>query len=126
MSINYSKIHKFSIYLDHKSGCEQSRVTYHGCVAPFPYDIIGPAALSRYPNAEIIWAQEEPKNMGAYFYVKPRLMTGMVEIEKDGGPKVRPVTYVGRMPSAAPANGGMKQHLLDQRDILRKALGVDK
>jgi len=95
-------------------------------LAPFPYDIIGPAALSRYPNAEIIWAQEEPKNMGAYFYVKPRLMTGMVEIEKDGGPKARPVTYVGRMPSAAPANGGMKQHLLDQRDILRKALGVDK
>jgi len=93
-------------------------------LAPFPYDIIGPAALSRYPNAEIIWAQEEPKNMGAYFYVKPRLITAMAETEKDGGPKARQVHYVGRMPSAAPANGGMKQHLVDQRDILRKALGV--
>ena len=49
MSINYSKIHKFSIYLDHKSGCEQSRVTYHGCV--------GSVVAQRYTSDSL----EEPR-----------------------------------------------------------------
>ena len=33
----------------------------------------------RYPNAEVVWCQEEPKNMGAWFYVRPRLMTALKE-----------------------------------------------
>eukprot|EP00606_Chrysophyceae_sp_TOSAG23-5_P001557 GSChrysophyteH2.ASY1.ANO1.599.1 assembled CDS len=94
-------------------------------IAPFPYDIMS-TVIARYPEAEMVWCQEEPKNMGAYFYVKPRLATAMADLEKEGGPAERPLKYVGRMPSGAPANGGMKQHLSDQREILQKALNIDQ
>jgi 2-oxoglutarate dehydrogenase E1 component len=111
-------------------------------IAPFPYDLIT-TVLNRYPTAELVWCQEEPKNMGAYFYVKPRLHTAMIQIQieklQQGNSnsnnksnsnghshshEVRPLTYVGRMPSGAPAKGGMKQHLYDQKMLLRKALMI--
>ena len=41
-------------------------------IAPFPYDLIK-EETSRYPNAELIWAQEEHKNMGAWGFIQPRL-----------------------------------------------------
>jgi 2-oxoglutarate dehydrogenase E1 component len=94
-------------------------------IAPFPHDVLGPA-ISLYPNARVIWAQEEPKNQGAYYFVKPRLMTTMDYAEKEGGPRARQVEYVGRAPSAASASGAMKLHHLDQNDILRRALGIDQ
>ena len=43
-------------------------------ISPFPYDLVA-AELSRYPNAELVWTQEEPKNMGAWQYVQPRFST---------------------------------------------------
>jgi 2-oxoglutarate dehydrogenase E1 component len=43
-------------------------------IAPFPYPLID-IAIRRFPNAEIVWVQEEPKNMGAWTYVKPRFDT---------------------------------------------------
>ena len=47
-------------------------------IAPFPYDIVA-TAIQRYPNAELVWAQEEPRNMGAWTYVKPRFDTTLRE-----------------------------------------------
>ena len=41
-------------------------------ICPFPYDLVK-AECDRYPNAELVWAQEESKNMGAWTYVQPRL-----------------------------------------------------
>ena len=43
-------------------------------LAPFPYDLIT-MVLLKYPQAKLIWVQEEPKNMGAYGFVKPRFDT---------------------------------------------------
>ena len=43
-------------------------------IAPFPYDLVGPV-IERYPNAQLIWVQEEPKNMGAWGFVKLRFDT---------------------------------------------------
>lgn len=40
-------------------------------VAPFPYDLIM-KAIHEFPNAELVWVQEEPRNMGAWSYIKPR------------------------------------------------------
>jgi 2-oxoglutarate dehydrogenase E1 component len=54
-------------------------------IAPFPYDLVGPAIAS-YPNAEVLWVQEEPKNMGAWAYVKPRFDTAMRENGLDRSP----------------------------------------
>lgn len=36
--------------------------------------------VAQYSNAEVVWVQEEPKNMGAWLYVKPRLDTAMREL----------------------------------------------
>ncbi|CAE7352538.1 OGDHL, partial [Symbiodinium microadriaticum] len=71
-------------------------------IAPFPYDRII-KALSYYPNADVVWCQEEPKNMGAWSYVSPRLSTC---VESD-------VAFVGRPVSAAPATGSAQIHRED-------------
>lgn len=86
-------------------------------VAPFPFDLVGPA-LARYTNAEIIWCQEEPKNMGAWGYVHPRLLTTM----RENGLPVKPVSFVGRKPSSSPASGGYKLHQQEQKEIVEEAL----
>ncbi len=45
--------------------------------------------MAQYANAEVVWCQEEPKNMGAWPYVKPRLDTAMRELF---GREARPPT----------------------------------
>ena len=54
-------------------------------IAPFPYDIVA-RAIHRYPNAELVWVQEEPRNMGAWAYVKPRFDTTLREKLLDHAP----------------------------------------
>ncbi len=46
-------------------------------LAPFPFDLVL-RELKRYPNAEVVWCQEEHMNMGAYFHVQPRIITTML------------------------------------------------
>lgn len=45
-------------------------------LVPFPFDLVQ-RELRRYPNAEFMWCQEEPMNMGAYTHICPRLETCM-------------------------------------------------
>jgi 2-oxoglutarate dehydrogenase complex dehydrogenase (E1) component-like enzyme len=70
----------------------------------------------RYPNAEVVWCQEEPKNAGAWFYVRPRIITAARE--------VRPLspTYAGRKPGASTATGYGSWHIHEMNDFLEKAL----
>jgi 2-oxoglutarate dehydrogenase E1 component len=73
------------------------------------------AALAEHPNArEIVWAQEEPANMGALFYVLPRLE----RLAKASGLRVRSVKRSG---SASPATGSSKAHELEQKTLLALA-----
>jgi 2-oxoglutarate dehydrogenase E1 component len=73
------------------------------------------AALAEHPNArEIIWVQEEPANMGALFYVLPRLE----RLAKASGLRVRSVKRSG---SASPATGSSKAHELEQKTLLALA-----
>jgi 2-oxoglutarate dehydrogenase E1 component len=73
------------------------------------------AAISAHRNArEIIWVQEEPRNMGAFFYVVPRLE----RLAKDLGLRVRSVK---RSSSASPATGSAKAHELEQKTLLALA-----
>jgi 2-oxoglutarate dehydrogenase E1 component len=64
---------------------------------------------------EVIWAQEEPKNMGAWTYVEPRLRTLLPD-----GVQVR---YVGRPERASPAEGYPAAHKTEQARIIAEALG---
>ena len=45
-------------------------------ISPFPFDLIN-AEYQKYDNADIVWAQEEPMNMGYWTYVSPRLVTAV-------------------------------------------------
>ncbi|KAK6143283.1 hypothetical protein DH2020_023631 [Rehmannia glutinosa] len=90
-------------------------------LCPFPYDLIQ-RELKRYPNAEIVWCQEEPMNMGAYSYVSPRLGTAMKAL---GRGTVEDIKYVGRAPSAATATGFYQVHIKEQTELVQKAIQPD-
>ena len=104
-------------------------------IAPFPYDLVSDE-LAKYPNAEVLWVQEEPLNAGAWSYVRPRIEMAAARAAADcsggsgGGGEAaaaaaRPVRYVGRLPSAAPATGLRELHLLELEDLLREAMGEE-
>ncbi|HXL21904.1 MAG TPA: 2-oxoglutarate dehydrogenase E1 component [Candidatus Dormibacteraeota bacterium] len=74
------------------------------------------AALAEHPNArEMVWVQEEPANMGALFYILPRLER---LAHASGGLRVRSVK---RSASASPATGSAKAHELEQKTLLTLA-----
>ncbi|KAL9231630.1 hypothetical protein vseg_006832 [Gypsophila vaccaria] len=87
-------------------------------LCPFPYNLIQ-RELNRYPNAEIVWCQEEPMNMGAYSYIAPRLCTAMKSV---GRGNIDDIKYVGRPPSAATATGFLMVHGKEQNELVHKAL----
>ncbi len=74
--------------------------------------------LGRFPQAEIIWCQEEPKNMGAWHYIEDRLETFLRRLKFS---HQRPV-YVGRRAAASPATGIAKRHAAEQSAIVDMAL----
>lgn len=60
-------------------------------IAPFPFDAVA-AEVKRFPNAQVVWVQEEPRNMGAWFYVAPRIGSATRVLL---GKEVVPVSAVG-------------------------------
>ncbi len=86
---------------------------------PFPYRSLT-KELRRYPNAEIVWCQEEPKNQGSWFFVAPRLE----EILHALGRKGERIRYYGRPESASTATGLLKKHLEEQAKIVREVTRV--
>ncbi len=63
--------------------------------------------LNRFPNAEVVWCQEEPRNMGAWAFIQPYVEWVLDQMGR-GGQRVR---YVGRAAAASPATGRMSVHL---------------
>lgn len=90
-------------------------------LAPFPFDLVC-RELYRYPNAEPVWCQEEPMNMGAYFHVQPRLESCM---RAEGRTTTGRITYAGRDPSASTATGYGEVHAQEQAKLIEHALDVD-
>jgi len=74
--------------------------------------------MGRFPNAEVVWCQEEPKNMGSWTYIQPYVEWVLSQIETRSS---RPV-YAGRPPSAATATGLMSKHLAQLQAFLDEAL----
>ena len=77
-------------------------------LSPFPVAEVQ-QLLAEYSNAELTWAQEEPKNMGAWAHVEPRID------EYTNGQ--RPLRYVGRAICAAPSTGYKSKHDKEQEYI---------
>ncbi len=86
---------------------------------PFPRAALK-EELSRFPQADVVWCQEEPSNMGAWTYLDRRIEDVLVEL--DGACK-RPV-YAGRPEAASPATGNFKRHLREQAELVDAALTV--
>jgi 2-oxoglutarate dehydrogenase E1 component len=73
------------------------------------------AAIAAHPSArEVVWVQEEPRNMGAFFYIMPRL----AQLVQERGLVLRSVK---RSSSASPATGSAKAHELEQKTLLSLA-----
>ena len=118
-------------------------------MSPFPFDLVK-LELERFPTASITWTQEEPKNMGGWFYVQPRLGTASQHSKP-----VRYVgylrdlllfcrlccccevvvhlycyylllfiyfSYVGRAASSAPATGCKNTHLKEQSALIEQTM----
>jgi 2-oxoglutarate dehydrogenase E1 component len=75
--------------------------------------------LSRFKDAEMVWCQEESKNMGAWSFIEPNLEWVLDHI----GARHRRVRYAGRPSSAATATGMMSKHMHELKGLLEEALG---
>ena len=85
---------------------------------PFPTKALV-TELSRFKHAEMVWCQEEPRNMGAWFFVDVFLQWILNQI----GAKHRTMRYAGRPASASTAVGQMSKHLAQLKQLLDEALG---
>jgi 2-oxoglutarate dehydrogenase E1 component len=80
---------------------------------PFPKEEIT-KELKRYKNAEVMWTQEEPKNMGAWTFIAPLIGDVLDEL---GRQSLR-IKYAGRRTAASPATGYMKIHEREQKQLI--------
>ena len=81
---------------------------------PTPVDEIK-ATYAQYPNAELVWVQDEPANQGPWTYIGlflPRYMNGQV------------AKLVSRPASASPATGSAKRHAVEQADLVERAFSI--
>ena len=86
---------------------------------PFPAKSLA-AELARFKKADVVWCQEEPKNMGSWTFVEPYLEW----VLKTAGSKVDRPRYVGRAASAATATGLMSKHLAQLQAFLDEAFAA--
>jgi 2-oxoglutarate dehydrogenase E1 component len=83
-------------------------------IYPWPHEDLA-TVLGRYPQLEeLVWLQEEPKNMGAWPFVHHELHRHLRELK---------VRHVARAESASPATGSSLVHGAEQADLLRRAIG---
>ena len=80
---------------------------------PYPDDAIQ-REVKRFKNAEIVWCQEEPKNMGAWTFLDPFLEESLIAI----GAKNTRAKYVGRPAAASTATGIGAKHKKEQQAVL--------
>ena len=79
-------------------------------IAPFPLKQFE-AILEKYPNAKLIWVQEEPENMGAWSYILRVYRKKYLDV-------------VARKPSASTAVGYLKVHDIEQKDLVKRAFEI--
>ena len=103
-----------------KHGIDDVAIVRVEQLAPFPWDKVR-EEIERYPNAKHMWTQEEPKNMGAWAHVQPRIRTAILELA-DRPVGARHARYVGRSSTAATAAGYGALHTEEQKAVVSEAL----
>ena len=110
-------------------------------LSPFPYDDVA-AAVGKYPNAELVWVQEEPKNQGAWRFVQSRGNTALRELLSNGGsggdggnggekgsppppPPPRTLRFIGRPPAGTTATASLAIHREELLSIIDAALATE-
>jgi 2-oxoglutarate dehydrogenase E1 component len=88
-------------------------------VYPFPVLSL-PKEFVKYPNAEVVWCQEEPENMGAWSFVDRKIEQVLAGLDV----KAKRPVYIGREAAASPATGQARKHVAQQAALVREALGL--
>jgi len=102
-----------------KAGDRDTAVVRIEQLFPFPSEPLV-SRLKRMTNLEeVVWAQEEPRNNGAWFFVEALIEQCLV----DAKAKPRRPIYAGRASSASPATGLAKRHVAEQAALVAAALG---
>jgi 2-oxoglutarate dehydrogenase E1 component len=84
---------------------------------PFPQTSLS-RALAPYVNAEVVWCQEEPENMGAWTFVDRKIEKVLASLEN----KAKRPRYIGREEAASPATGSARLHAQQQETLVKQAL----
>jgi len=86
---------------------------------PFPVKTLT-KMLAKTPQAELVWCQEEPRNMGSWTFVRDYLEYCM----QDAGMKAQRPIYIGRKEAASPATGSAGRHRAEQEAVVDGALAT--
>ncbi len=86
---------------------------------PFPEKPLADE-LKKYPDAEVVWCQEEPENQGAWNFLDRRIEKVLKSLKH----KTARPAYAGRPEAAAPATGSSKKHVAEQEALLTQALTI--
>ncbi|NUY39815.1 2-oxoglutarate dehydrogenase E1 component [Wolbachia endosymbiont of Litomosoides brasiliensis] len=110
------------VYYDIIKVCEVQKINDIAVIRleqfyPFPADKLS-IELEKYKNAEIIWCQEEPKNMGGWFFVNPLIE----EVLPSLNIQAKRLKCIARPASASPACGYADVHAQQQEKILRQVI----
>jgi len=87
-------------------------------LAPFPSEVLSEELMRYNSSVSLVWCQEEPRNMGAWSYVAPKLEAVYNEL---GFNQKRPI-FAGRKAAPSPATGSHDQHVKEQTKLINDAL----
>ena len=82
---------------------------------PFPYEALEEEIVD-FKNCEMIWCQEEPRNMGAWQFIQERVQSVLQRVVGNDS-----LHFIGRRAAASPATGVFDRHLSNQQNIIRLA-----
>jgi 2-oxoglutarate dehydrogenase E1 component len=86
-------------------------------IHPFPAQTFA-QMMAAYPNAELVWCQEEPENMGAWSFLDRRIEKALANLPI----KMKRARYVGRPEAASTATGLLRRHNAEQARLVKEAL----
>ncbi|MCA1661711.1 MAG: 2-oxoglutarate dehydrogenase E1 component [Novosphingobium sp.] len=87
---------------------------------PFPEEALALRIARMTALEDVVWCQEEPKNNGAWFFVRDCIEASLAQAKS----KLRSVRYAGRAASASPATGLASRHAMEQGALVADALGL--